>query len=164
MRHACLEFYIIYNIENKFINTHRSKAYRFIRAAMTTGAMHSQNYSYFGSSMAVKENAALSQPLDFPYSPCRMQSPNYYNQSPLPNFMSAMPQGNHGQMNGYTAEPTSYPNAPMPGPTASPISLDHQGYYSPAEANQNCSFHQYAWLKSTSSSTENWWHNAAATG
>ena len=167
MRHACLAFYIIYNTKNKFINTLRAldpEAYLFNKATMTTGAMQSQNYPFFGSNLQGKETAAHNQPLDFPYSPCRMQSPNYYNQAPLPNFMSPMPQGNLGQVNGYTAEPSPYTaNPPITGQNSNSLHMDHQSYYSPQEASQNCSFHQYAWLKSTSS-PENWWHSSNATG
>lgn len=159
--------YIIYNTKNKFINTLcvlSSDAYLFIRTTMTTGAMQSQNYPYFGSNLQGKtEPGSHGQQLDFPYTPCRMQSPNYYNQSPLPNFMSPLPQGSLGQVNGYTAEPSSYPNAPISGQNGGSIPMDHQGYYSPQEAGQNCSFHQYAWLKSTTS-PENWWHNSTAAG
>lgn len=167
MRHACLAFYIIYNTKNKFINTLRAldpEAYLFNKATMTTGAMQSQNYPFFGSNLQGKETTAHNQPLDFPYSPCRMQSPNYYNQAPLPNFMSPMPQGNLGQVNGYTAEPSPYTaNPPITGQNSNSLHMDHQSYYSPQEASQNCSFHQYAWLKSTSS-PENWWHSSNATG
>lgn len=166
IRHACLAFYIIYNTKNKFINTLGalvSEAYLSVRATMTTGAMQSQNYSYFGSNLPGKDTGSHAQQLDFPYTPCRMQSPNYYNQSPLPSFMSPMPQGSLGQVNGYTAEPSTYPNAPISGQNGSTIPIDHQSYYSPQEAGQNCSFHQYAWLKSTSSA-ENWWHNSTAAG
>lgn len=121
------------------------------------------NYPYFGSNLQAKESGSHGQQLDFPFSPCRMQSPNYYNQSPLPNFMSPMPQGNLGQVNGYTTEPPAYGNVPISAQNGGSLPIDHQNYYPPQEAGHNCSFHQYAWLKSTSS-PENWWQNSTAAG
>ena len=164
IRHACLAFYIINNTKNKFINTLgtiHSVAFLAGRARMTTGAMQS-NYPYFGSNLP-KESGSHGQQLDFPYSPCRMQSPNYYNQSALPNFMPPMPQGNLGQVNGYANEPPAYGNVPISAQNGGSLPIDHQNYYSPQDAGHNCSFHQYAWLKSTSS-PENWWQNSTTAG
>ncbi|XP_032222624.1 homeobox protein Hox-C4 [Nematostella vectensis] len=114
--------------------------------------------AYYGT--ATEKPQSHVQSLDFPYSQCRMQSPNYYGQTSMPNFMAAMPSNTHStQVNGYSPEPMQSFQGQMPNTnnTASPI--DHQSYFSgSAEPGQNCSFHQYAWLKSTA--PDNWWPNS----
>lgn len=129
--------------------------------------MHPQTYPYFGGNLQPKEPSPHVQSLDYPYSPCRMQSPNYYNQGPMPNFMSAMPQGNHSQVNGYSVSPEGpafQHSAQIASQNQAPTAHEHQpyaGFGSSQDPSQNCSFHQYAWIKSTGN-PENWWHNTSA--
>ncbi|XP_031554274.1 homeobox protein Hox-A9-like isoform X2 [Actinia tenebrosa] len=95
-----------------------------------------------------------------------MQSPSYYNQNALPNFMSMSQTSHNAQVNGYNTEPVPpFQHGQLPNQTTaetSPVDHGHQPYFpNQQEPNQNCSFHQYAWLKSTA--PENWWHNASST-
>ena len=127
--------------------------------------MHPQTFSYFGGNLQPKETSPHVQSLDYPYSPCRMQSPNYYSQGPLPNFMTAMPQSNHSQVNGYSVshEGSSFQphSAQLPSQPQAPNPIDHQSYFgATSDPNQNCSFHQYAWIKSTTNA-DNWWPNSS---
>lgn len=120
--------------------------------------------AYFGGGLQNKEPQTHTNPLDFSYSQCRMQSPNYYNQNALPNFMSMSQTSHNAQVNGYNTEPVPpFQHGQIPNQTTAASSpVDHNQSYFPnqAEPNQNCSFHQYAWLKSTA--PENWWHNASS--
>ena len=129
---------------------------------MSLGAMQSQTYPYYGSNIPSKEPTLNQQPpLDYSYSPCRMQSPSYYNQNALPNFMSISSQASHTQVNGYNTEAPSFQHSQIPNQSpATPNAPIDAPYFSTQDPNQSCSFHQYAWLKSTA--PENWWHNASA--
>lgn len=116
--------------------------------------------AYYGTGLQTKE-PTQANPLDFSYSQCRMQSPNYYtNQNTMPNFMS---MSQTSQVNGYSSEPVPpFQHGQITGgqnTAASPVD-HHQGYFPNQEPSQNCSFHQYAWLKSTA--PENWWHNSTS--
>lgn len=116
--------------------------------------------AYYGTGIQSKEQPqSHANPLDFSYTQCRMQSPNYYNQNAMPNFMS---MSQTSQVNGYNTEsipPFQHGQiAANQNTAASPV--DHQNYFPNQEPSQNCSFHQYAWLKSTA--PENWWHNTTS--
>lgn len=129
---------------------------------MSTLAMQSPQFpAYYGTGLQTKEPPQNhTNQLDFSYSQCRMQSPNYYSQNAMPNFMS---MSQTSQVNGYNAEPVPPFQHGQIGANqntaASPVD-HHQPYFPSQEPSQNCSFHQYAWLKSTA--PENWWHNTSS--